>query len=191
MRGSVQMTHVKLLEKSIGVNHVHALESLTKASQKTHTIQTRKSCNLKMWNLVTLHPVPFLLNGILFVDSFSCTPSPSLWKSPQINKRHCMGSLHTQAPSRHFFPLLRLIPLALLTQADGRQCAQICCQRMKLSKEISRPKLLTGASANILGLGVFKTCGFPFKITEEPRRTPRGRLEGWENKQWIKRRASA
>lgn len=181
MRGSIQITHVKLLETFIGVNSVRVLESLTKAPQKTHTRQTRISCSLK--NVKSHYPASRVLPskwGIV-TGSFPCAPSPSLWKSPQINKRHRRGSLHKQAHSRHFFPPLRLIPSALLFQADGRQCAQLCCQQTKLSKEISGPRQLTGASANISGLGVFKTCGFPFKIIDEPRRTPRGRLEGWEN----------
>lgn len=48
MGGNVQMTDIKLLEKSVSANTVHALESMTKASQKTHTIQMRISCSLKM-----------------------------------------------------------------------------------------------------------------------------------------------
>lgn len=149
------MTNVKLLEKSIGINNVHALESLTKASQKTHTIQTRISCSLK--NVKSCYPASHVLPskwGIV-ADSFPCTPSPSLWKSPQINKRHCMGSLHKQAPSRHFFALLRFDSLGFAV--PGRW--QTVCPAL-LSAEETEQRNLRPQTAHRSICKYFRARGF-------------------------------
>ena len=71
----------------------------------------------------------------------------SLSKVSQINKRHCMSSIHKQAPSRNFSCPVVCFPSLHCSWPTQSQPAPLCLQQKRLNKEIPGPKLFKRFSA--------------------------------------------
>lgn len=113
----------------------------------------------------------------------------SLSKASHINKRHCMGSIYKQSPSRNLscsvvcFPLL---PCSWPT--DHRPPASpACLQQKRVNKEIPGPKLFKRFPANTSGPVNFQNLGFGFKIKKGLDAHHAGCCRAGKECQWLER----
>lgn len=89
----------------------------------------------------------------------------SLSKVSQINKRHCISSIHKQAPSRNFSCPVVCFPSLHCSWPTQSQSAPLCLQQKRLNKEIPGPKLFKRFSACTSGPVNFqKLCFWRLKL---------------------------